>query len=117
MYVTFTSIPDHLLAAAETLGGRWWQTMATVVLPLSVPGLFITGVLLFVLSIGFYVTPVVLGGPTSTFLSVLIQGDLLLRFDQVAASVASVLLMLVALVIVAVAIKLVGRQRFERALG
>jgi ABC-type spermidine/putrescine transport system permease subunit I len=117
LYVTFTSIPDHLIAAAETLGGRWWQTMRTVVIPLSIPGLFITTVLLFVLSIGFYVTPIVLGGPSSTFLSVLIQGDLLLRFDQVSASATSVLLMVVAVLLVTIAIKLVGRERFERALG
>jgi putative spermidine/putrescine transport system permease protein len=117
LYVTFTSIPDHLLDAAETLGGRWWQRMTTVVVPLSVPGLFITSVLLFVLSIGFFVTPVVLGGPSSTFLSVLIQGDLLLRFDRASASASSVFLMLVALVLVTAAIKLVGRERFERALG
>ncbi|HEY4349263.1 MAG TPA: ABC transporter permease [Gaiellaceae bacterium] len=117
LYVAFTSIPDRLLAAAETLGSRWYQTMATVVLPLSVPGLLITGVLLFVMSIGFYVTPVVLGGPRSTFLSVLIQGDLLLRFDQAAAAATSVFLMVVALAVVTVAVKLVGRERFERALG
>lgn len=117
LYVTFRSIPDHLLDAAETLGGRWWERMTTVVFPLSLPGFFITGVLLFVLSIGFFVTPAVLGGPNSTFLAVLIQGDLQLRFDRAGAAATSVVLMVVALVLMTVMIKLVGKERFERAIG
>lgn len=117
LYVTFRSIPDHLLDAAETLGGHWWDRMRTVVFPLALPGVFITGVLLFVLSIGFFITPAVLGGPRSTFLAVLIQGDLQLRFDRAGASATSVVLMVVALVLMTVMVKLVGKERFERAIG
>jgi putative spermidine/putrescine transport system permease protein len=117
LYLTFRSIPDDLLHAAESLGGRWWQTMTTVVLPLSIPGLFITAVLLFVFSIGFFVTPVVLGGPKSTFLAALIQQDIALRFDQPAAAAKACFLIVCALVLVAGTLKLVGRERFERALG
>lgn len=117
LYVTFQSIPEHLLDAAETLGATWWEQMKTVVFPLALPGFFITGVLLFVLSIGFWVTPAVLGGPNSTFLAVLIQGDLLLRFDRPGAAAASVVLMVVALLLMTIMIRLVGKNRFERAIG
>jgi ABC-type spermidine/putrescine transport system permease subunit I len=117
LYVTFRSIPDDLLDAAETLGGHWWDRMRTVVFPLALPGFFITAVLLFVLSIGFFVTPAVLGGPSSTFLAVLIQGDLQLRFDRPGAAATSVVLMVVALVLMTVMIKLVGKERFKRAIG
>lgn len=117
LYVTFRSIPDHLLDAAETLGGNWWDRMRTVVFPLALPGVFITAVLLFVLAIGFFITPAVLGGPRSTFLAVLIQGDLQLRFDRPGAAATSVVLMVVALVLMTVMIKLVGKERFERAIG
>ena len=117
LYVTFRAVPDDLLRAAESLGGTWWQTMSTVVLPLSVPGFFITGVLLFVFSLGFFVTPVVLGGPSSTFLAAMIRQDITRTFDQPAAAVKSVFLIVVALALVAAAVKLVGKDRFERALG
>jgi ABC-type spermidine/putrescine transport system permease subunit I len=117
LYLTFRSIPDELLDAAESLGGRWWQTMTTVVLPLSVSGFFITGVLLFVFSIGFFVTPVVLGGPRSTFLAAMINQDIALRFDQPAAAAKAVFLIAAALVLVALALRLVGHKRFERAIG
>lgn len=117
LYLTFRAIPDHLLSAAESLGGRWWQTMLTVVLPLSIPGLFITGVLLFIFSIGFFVTPVVLGGPRSTFMAALIYQDIVLRFDQPAAAAKAVFLIGAALVLIFVTVRLVGRERFERTLG
>ena len=117
LYLTFRSIPDDLLHASESLGGRWLQTIRTVVLPLSVSGFFVTGVLLFVLSIGFFVTPVVLGGPRSTFIAALIQQDIALRFDQPAAAAKAVFLIAVALTLVGLALRLVGKERFERALG
>ena len=117
LYLTFRSIPDELLHAAESLGGRWWETIRTVVIPLSVSGLFVTGVLLFVLSIGFFVTPVVLGGPRSTFLASLIQQDISLRFDQAAAAAKAVFLIGVALTLVIVLLKIVGKERFDRTLG
>jgi putative spermidine/putrescine transport system permease protein len=117
LLVTFSTIPDRVLRAAESLGGGWLTTMRTVVLPLSVPGLFITGVLVFVLSVGFYVTPIIMGGPKATFLAKVIQDDLLMRFDRPAASATSVIMMIVALGIVTIAIKIVGRERFERSLG
>jgi putative spermidine/putrescine transport system permease protein len=117
LYITFRSIPDELLHASESLGARWLQTITRVVIPLSISGLFITGVLLFVLSIGFFVTPVVLGGPKSTFLAALIQQDIELRFDQAAAAAKAVFLIAVALALVLVLLRLVGRERFDRALG
>lgn len=117
LLITFNTIPDRVLQAAESLGAGWLTTMRTVVLPLSVPGLFITAVLVFVLALGFYVTPIIMGGPRATFLAKIIQDDLMMRFDQPGASATSVLMMLVALGIVALAIRIVGRERFERALG
>lgn len=117
LLVTFRTIPDQVLHAAQSMGAGWLTVMRTVVLPLSVAGLFITVVLVFVLSLGFYVTPIILGGPRATFLAKVIQDDLLMRYDSSAAAASSVILMAVALLIVTVAIKAVGRERFEKALG
>jgi putative spermidine/putrescine transport system permease protein len=117
LYATFVSIPTEMLHAAESMGAGRWQRVTTVILPLSLPGFFITGVLIFVLSIGFYVTPIVLGGPRSTFMAALIASDLQQRFDPVSAAASAVIMMAIALLIVTISVALVGRDRFQRALA
>jgi ABC-type spermidine/putrescine transport system permease subunit I len=72
-------IDAALLRAAAGLGasprGVFWQ----VVVPLSVPGVAAGILLVFVLSLGFYITPALVGGPRDLMLSMLIaqQVDLL----------------------------------------
>ena len=51
-----------LLAAARGMGASRTQTFARVFLPLSLPGVIGAGVLVLIFSLGFYVTPVLLGG-------------------------------------------------------
>jgi len=52
----------RLVAAARGLGATRWQAFRRVFLPLSLPGLVGAGVLVFIFSLGFYVTPAILGG-------------------------------------------------------
>lgn len=117
LYFSFRAVSDDQLHAAQSLGASWWQMIRTIVLPQALPGFFITAVLVFIFSIGFFVTPVVLGGPTSTFLATMIQQDISRAFDQPAAASKSVFLIVAALVLLTVAIRIVGRHRFEKALG
>jgi ABC-type spermidine/putrescine transport system permease subunit I len=117
LYVTFRSIPDDILHASAGLGSSRLQTVRSVVIPLSLPGLFITGVLLYVLSLGFYVTPIVLGGPRATFLAALVQQDIQTSYNTTGAAATSVLMMAAALILVIVGLTAVGNERFERALG
>ncbi|HUB48720.1 MAG TPA: ABC transporter permease [Acetobacteraceae bacterium] len=65
--------------AAASLGARPWGVFAQVVLPLSMPGVIAGTLLVFVLSLGFYITPALVGGPRDMMLSQLIaqQVDLL----------------------------------------
>jgi len=72
-------IESALLRAAAGLGASPRNVFAQVVLPLSVPGVAAGILLVFVLSLGFYITPALVGGPRDLMLSMLIaqQVDLL----------------------------------------
>jgi len=72
-------IDGALLRAAAGLGASPRSVFAQVVLPLSVPGVVAGVLLVFVLSLGFYITPALVGGPRDLMLSMLIaqQVDLL----------------------------------------
>lgn len=56
------TIPPSLTAAARGLGASRAEAFRRVFLPLSLPGIVGAGVLVFIFSLGFYVTPVLLGG-------------------------------------------------------
>jgi ABC-type spermidine/putrescine transport system permease subunit I len=72
-------IDAALQRAAAGLGATPWSVFVRVVLPLSMPGVAAGALLVFVLSLGFYITPALLGGPRDFMLSMLIaqQVDLL----------------------------------------
>lgn len=62
LYANMKGIDLRLVAAARGLGAGPWQAFARVFLPLSLPGIVGAGVLVFIFSLGFYVTPAILGG-------------------------------------------------------
>jgi putative spermidine/putrescine transport system permease protein len=62
LYANMQGIDLRLVAAARGLGASRWQAFRRVFLPLSLPGLVGAGVLVFIFSLGFYVTPAILGG-------------------------------------------------------
>lgn len=62
LYANMQGIDLRLVAAARGLGASPFQAFRRVFLPLSLPGLVGAGVLVFIFSLGFYVTPAILGG-------------------------------------------------------
>ena len=62
LYANMQGIDLKLVAAARGLGASPRQAFMRVFLPLSLPGLVGAGVLVFIFSLGFYVTPAILGG-------------------------------------------------------
>jgi len=62
LYANMRGIDVGLVAAARSLGASRFQAFRMVFLPLTVPGLIGAGTLVFILSLGFYVTPALLGG-------------------------------------------------------
>jgi putative spermidine/putrescine transport system permease protein len=62
LYANMRGIDVGLVAAARSLGASRFQAFRMVFLPLTAPGLIGAGTLVFILSLGFYVTPALLGG-------------------------------------------------------
>ncbi|SDI20851.1 MULTISPECIES: ABC transporter permease [Bradyrhizobium] len=117
LFVTFATIDSDLVRAAESLGATRAGAISSVIIPLSLVGILATGTIVFVICLGFYVTPVILGGAQTPYISTLVQGDLFLRFDTVGAATDSAVLTAVAGLIVVLASWLLGGQSLKRALG
>lgn len=62
LYANMQGIDPRLVDASRSLGAGPIATFLRVFLPLSLPGLAAAGVLVFIFSLGFYVTPAILGG-------------------------------------------------------
>lgn len=93
MYSVMSTIDRNLGKAAETLGATPLVSHLKIFLPLSVPGINAGSLLVFMLSIGFYVTPALLGSPREIWISMLIE----IQVNQIlnwnfAAAIATILL-------------------------
>ena len=62
LYANMLGIDQHLVGAARGLGASQLQSFVRIYLPLSLPGVFASATLVFVFSMGFFVTPALLGG-------------------------------------------------------
>lgn len=69
MYSVMQTIPETYLRAAKSLGATNWTAFWRVYFPQSVPGIGAGSILVFILSIGYYITPEIVGGNTGTFIS------------------------------------------------
>jgi ABC-type spermidine/putrescine transport system permease subunit I len=73
--------PSSLQEASQSLGGNAWQTFSKITLPLSLPGVFGGTVLTFALSMSAYVTPLMLGSPSSSMISQVAAEQLLIQLN------------------------------------
>lgn len=67
------AIPPELRQASASLGAGAVRTFWRVTLPLSLPGVAAGGLLVFIVSLGFFITPALLGGPRQMMISNLIE--------------------------------------------
>ena len=109
-------IDPALPRAASGLGATPFRAFRQVVLPLSMPGVAAGVLLVFVLSLGFYITPMLVGGPHDMLLSMLISQQVEL-IDWPYASCLSATLLAATLVILAVAHRLPGVRNVLRVVG
>ncbi|MCB1741562.1 MAG: ABC transporter permease, partial [Gammaproteobacteria bacterium] len=99
LYSVMKSIPRDHMRAAASLGARPTSAFLTVYFPQTVPGLGAGCLLVFILSLGFYVTPALVGGSADQMLSALIaQAALGTANWGLASALALVLLVCVALI-------------------
>src|SRR5260370_41853977 len=94
-------IDRTLMAAAKIHGASEWQAFRTVFFPLSLPGVYGAGILVFVLALGFYVTPALLGSPRQTMIAQTIMVEASQLLDWAQASAAGTVLLLITTAIAA----------------
>jgi spermidine/putrescine transport system permease protein len=69
IYASLEHIPRNLVEASHDLGASPWQTFWRVIFPLSIPGLLAGATFAFVLSLGDFLAPLLLGGPSGIMIS------------------------------------------------
>ncbi|MBB3810548.1 ABC transporter permease [Pseudochelatococcus contaminans] len=114
LYATMQKIPRELTMAGSSLGGSPVFVFTRVFLPLSMPGVIAGMVLVFVLTLGFYITPELLGGGRTFMVSMLVSRNIEIYHEWGAASSISVVLLLSVFLIFRLSTKLVP---FERIMG
>ena len=76
VYAAMERIPGSLLEASGDLGARGWRTMRSVVLPLVRPGIVAGSIFTFSLTLGDFITPLLVGGSSSQFIGNVIYSNL-----------------------------------------
>ena len=111
LYASMKAIDGDLVRAAIGLGssptGAFWR----VFVPMSLPGLFAGIVLVFVLSLGFYVTPALLGGGRVQMIAQRIESTITIFSNWGAASALGVVLLAMALGLVVLLNRAFGLDR------
>ena len=101
VYAALRGISPDLTRAARNLGAGPWRAFFTVILPLSLPGVFAGCIMVFILALGFYITPALVGGPRTLMIATLIgqQTTELLNWPFAGALSAILLVTTIGLVI------------------
>ena len=102
IFAALERIPQSLFEASQDLGARAWRTTAAVVLPLAMPGLVAGSIFTFSLTLGDYITPVLVGGPGSDFIGNVVYANVGIANNvPFAAAYASLPLVVMALYLAA----------------
>ena len=116
LYSAMRAIDRSYLRAAANLGASPLRSFWLVFFPLAMPGLAAGALIVFVLCLGFYVTPAVLGGGKVIMVSSRIANDIEIFFNWGAASALGVVLLVLTIALVWVATRMIrmngvlGRQ-------
>ena len=107
LYAVMRRIDPEYGRAAANLGAPPMSAFLRVFVPLSLPGVVAGCLLVFVLALGFYITPALLGGLHDQMISQLIVQQIQQRLDWGFGTAMSVVLMVITLVILFIASRLV----------
>ncbi|QMW65380.1 ABC transporter permease [Mumia sp. ZJ1417] len=111
LYTAMARVDGRLLLAASSLGATPWRRFVRVFLPLTLPGLAAGCLLVFTISLGFYITPALLGAPSQAMLGEVIA-EQVEQFGLTTASALGIVLLtgtLIILMVVALFAKRLGR--------
>ncbi|WP_137155547.1 ABC transporter permease [Rhizobium sp. FKL33] len=93
VYAAMRDIDPNLIRASASMGASFWRCVRTVVLPLSAGGIMSGSTIVFIYTLGFFITPAVLGGGRVNPISIRIEKTLSTFQDWSSASALGVLLL------------------------
>lgn len=102
LYSVMDSIDYRLVQAAQGLGARPSKAFYQIFLPLSLPGILSGSLIVFVMSLGYFITPSLLGGNDSMMISKLIAQNIQATLNWNLASALSILLLGTTLLLLAI---------------
>jgi putative spermidine/putrescine transport system permease protein len=99
LYAAMRGIDPSLTRAAFGLGASPVYTFWRVYFPLSLHGVISGSLIVFILAIGFFLTPALMGGPGDVMIAMLIERSVEITLDWTSAAIMSVVLLVVTLVL------------------
>jgi spermidine/putrescine transport system permease protein len=113
IYAALEHIPRPLVEASQDLGAGSAQTFFRVILPLSLPGLIAGATFAFVLSLGDFLAPLLVGGASSTMISNVVQSLFGAAYDWPLGAAISVCILIVILSLLFLTERLEKRWAFK----
>ncbi len=111
LYGVIRKIDPAILQAAALCGANRRQALMRVLLPLSIPGMAAGALMVFVMSLGYFVTPALLGGTSNMMLAELIAQFVQSLVNWGMGGAAALVLLVVTLALYAVQLRFFGDQR------
>lgn len=102
LFSAMKGIDYNLIRAAQSMGASGTYTFLKVFLPLSMPGLISGCLIVFILAIGFFITPALMGGAEDVMIAMLIQREIELNLNWPIAAMLSLALLTVTLILYAI---------------
>ncbi|MDJ0992723.1 MAG: ABC transporter permease [Dinoroseobacter sp.] len=116
LVTTLESLPDEVVEAGYDLGGSWFSILREIIIPHAAPGIVSGSIVVFMLSLGNYLTPTMLGGKDSLWFTELIYSQFIVRFNWELGAAFGFLLLGLSSAIVWGMLKLTG-QTLEKTMG
>ena len=107
---TLSTMEDSIIEAAYDLGGNFWNTLFEVIIPYSAPGITTGSIMVFMLSLGNYISVTLLGGKNSLWFTEQIYNQFILRFNWNQGAAFGILLLILSSLIVWIGIKISGQE-------
>jgi len=102
IFLSLERIPRRLLEASSDLGGSGWQTFWMVILPLSLPGVIAAATFVFVLALGDFLTPQMVGGQSGFTFGRIIYSQFGAAFNWPFGAALSVILAIAVMVAIVI---------------
>jgi spermidine/putrescine transport system permease protein len=113
IYASLEHIPRPLIEASQDLGASPRKTFFRVILPLSLPGLLAGATFAFVLSLGDFLAPLLVGGPSGTMIANLVQSLFGAAYDWPLGAAISVCILFVVISLLFLTERLEKRWSFK----